>query len=326
MQLDSIRELKQELVDPARPPRTFTLATELSVPAGHPGVVATPRPSLALGVTPNGAGDFRLAVRVQHHALLGSAALGAIVTAARGEADVRFIGPVGKGTPWQRERRRPVQPGLSVGHHAITAGSLGAIVRLDDGARGILSNNHVLADEDRGRVGDAVIQPGAADGGSRGPDTIGALEAAVALDLTGVNLVDAAVARLDDGIGIDCAHLEGAPQPSACCRPEDVVDVAKIGRTTGLTFGRITAFEVDNVVVSFEAGLLRFDDQIEISGVGTSFSAGGDSGSLIVDAHTRLAVGLLFAGSERGGDDDLGVTFANPIETVLAALAVELDC
>ena len=54
----------------------------------------------------------------------------------------------------------------------------------------------------------------------------------------------------------------------------------------------------------------------------TTFSSGGDSGSLIVKvpaAGTRAnPVGLLFAGGS-------GVTFANPIGQVLKALAVTFD-
>jgi hypothetical protein len=71
-------------------------------------------------------------------------------------------------------------------------------------------------------------------------------------------------------------------------------------------------------------GNLRFDQQIEIESAGDgSFSDGGDSGSLIVDDDFG-AVGLLFAGSEAGGENGLGLTFANPIGTVLDALKVDL--
>ena len=70
----------------------------------------------------------------------------------------------------------------------------------------------------------------------------------------------------------------------------DVVDlpanatVFKVGRTTGQTKGRIRAFDVDNVRVEYDLGVLRFDNQIEIEGAGNAaFSDSGDSGSLIVD-------------------------------------------
>ncbi len=55
----------------------------------------------------------------------------------------------------------------------------------------------------------------------------------------------------------------------------------------------------------------------------SDFSQRGDSGSLIIDADRR-AVALLFAGSDLGGSDGQGLTFANPIHAVLDALKVDL--
>ena len=49
--------------------------------------------------------------------------------------------------------------------------------------------------------------------------------------------------------------------------------MSKVGRTTGKTLGRVTAFELDNVVVGYDIGNLRFDNQIEIEGAGTTPSA-----------------------------------------------------
>ena len=86
----------------------------------------------------------------------------------------------------------------------------------------------------------------------------------------------------------------------------------------------MTAFELDNVVVGFDIGNLRFDDQIEIEGTGDGpFSDGGDSGSLIVGRDKR-GVALLFAGGDQGGANGQGLTYANPLRTVLDALKVDL--
>jgi hypothetical protein len=94
--------------------------------------------------------------------------------------------------------------------------------------------------------------------------------------------------------------------------------VAKLGRTTGLTRGVVSAVEVDRVIVGYDAGERRFDDQVEISPRGRGvFSRGGDSGSLIVD-DGRHPAALLFAGN------DADTTYANPIAAVLAALKVRL--
>ena len=100
--------------------------------------------------------------------------------------------------------------------------------------------------------------------------------------------------------------------------------VAKVGRTTGATHGRITAIELDDVVVEYDLGNLAFDDQVEIESTGEgTFSAGGDSGSLILDEDNR-GCALLFAGSETGGSNGRGVTYANPIGPVLKKLAITL--
>jgi hypothetical protein len=75
--------------------------------------------------------------------------------------------------------------------------------------------------------------------------------------------------------------------------------------------------------VRYPVGLVRFDDQIEVTGVGPGpFSAGGDSGSVVYDRDTNAAVGLLFAGSERGGPGGQGLTYCNPVGVVLDELGV----
>src|SRR3989449_10313618 len=64
-----------------------------------------------------------------------------------------------------RTRRiRPAPGGVSIGHIQITAGTLGVLAR-PNGRPVILSNNHVLANQNAGRVGDPILQPGPADGG-----------------------------------------------------------------------------------------------------------------------------------------------------------------
>src|SRR2546427_307947 len=71
------------------------------------------------------------------------------------------------------KRTRPAPGGVSIGHVQITAGTLGVLARRN-GRPVILSNNHVLANQNAGRVGDPILQPGPADGG-RLQDTIARL-------------------------------------------------------------------------------------------------------------------------------------------------------
>jgi hypothetical protein len=190
------------------------------------------------------------------------------------------------------------------------------------GPLAVLSNNHVLANENRVRRGDAILPPGGHDQEAEPDDTVATLADFVKLKRTGANAVDAAVATLAADIQAEAAKLTGLGRLNGVGDVflDEGTRVAKLGRTRG----RVTAFELDNVTVEFETGVLRFDNQIEIEAEGDRpFSAGGDSGSLIVGADRR-AVALLFAGSDQGGTNGQGLTYANPIHTVLDKLKIEL--
>jgi hypothetical protein len=328
VKLTSVRDLKRELYEPLAPLGGLQAQQipPVSVPAERTADVARVQPGIALGIAPGaGPGDYRLAVRIQHRDLIASSKLAGIEKAARNEVDVQYVGELTKQaqSSVSPHRLRPIRPGTSVGHYEITAGTLGTFVRIDGSDRPrVLSNNHVLADENRGAVGDEILQPGVLDGGQAGADRIASLERFVALDAAGVNHVDAALAILDEGVEFE-PTIEQIATTGELASVEDVEHVVKRGRTTGRTRGVITAIEVDNVVVRFSTGRLRFDNQIEMAGSNaTVFSKGGDSGSLIVDEPTGDAVALLFAGSDQGGPQGTGVTYASPLEVVFERLAV----
>ena len=95
--------------------------------------------------------------------------------------------------------------------------------------------------------------------------------------------------------------------------------VLKYGRTTGQTNGRIDAINATVNVNYGSPGVARFVNQIIIKP--GNFSAGGDSGSLIVvqkGTDVRSPVGLLFAGG-------FGITVANPINDILTRFGVTID-
>lgn len=328
MQLDSVLELQEQLLRSAGPgPGLAAQSAREGVPAGRSRELAPVQPALALGVKLASGHDYRLAIRVQRRVLLGSNKVQAIVDAAHGEVDIRYIGRVEKlqDGASMRQQHRPLIVGASVGHVAITAGTLGAFVTTGGGGLSILSNNHVLADENRAEIGDAVIQPADLDDGADPGDVVARLTDYVPIAAAGVNRVDAAVAALVEGVDID---LDGAlgVLGDGVVEPQDADRVEKLGRTTGHTAGRVSAFNVRSVIVEYDiSSTVRFDGQIEIQTEDASeFSLGGDSGSLIVSESDRVPVGLLFAGSDQGGDDRGAVTYANPIGEVLAALNVEL--
>jgi hypothetical protein len=249
-----------------------------------------------------------------------------------------------------KDRWRPAPGGVSIGHYRISAGTLGVVVRdRATGVRLILSNNHVLANSNDAQPGDAILQPGGADGGKVDSDTVAVLERFVPILFNtegGQCNVAAGYARLGNAIAtllgsshrVEPIHIN--PQATnlvdaAVARPindEDVLDeileigeiegtlpgelgmtVRKSGRTTGFTTGEIVAVEA-TVNVNFGAGrVATFEGQF----IAAPMSQGGDSGSLIVAGDSPHAVGLLFAGSDQS-------TIFSPIQPVLDLLEVEL--
>jgi hypothetical protein len=238
--------------------------------------------------------------------------------------------PEGKGKPPKNDDpidptarfKRPVPIGVSTGHPAVTAGTIGARVIDGEGKVYSLSNNHVYANENLASIGDPVIQPGTYDGGSSPDDEIGTLSAYVTIAFDGTpNLVDAAIASTSTALLSNSTPSDGYGIPKSTTAPATInLKVKKYGRTTGETNGRVYAINA-SVEVGYDSGVALFTGQIIVTP--GSFSAGGDSGSLIVvnnkrDPNHLAPVGLLFAGSSL-------YTVANPINEVLSELGVTID-
>jgi hypothetical protein len=225
-----------------------------------------------------------------------------------------------------RYRARPQAPaGVSVGHFKITAGTIGAFVTGRSAPRDnrmlMLSNNHVLANVNDAAFGDAVLQPGPADGGVNPADQVGVLDRFVTINFGGTNYVDCATAWCwPDRVRTEQVYLSGGnPQyfrmDSDPIVPVVNMAVTKSGRTTQVTTGRITSVS-GTANVSYNGRIAHFEEVISIAGFTGSFSDGGDSGSCIMTNDTaHRPVGLLFAG---GG----GTTFAIRVDRVLDALDI----
>jgi len=222
----------------------------------------------------------------------------------------------------RKQKVRPAQPGISIGHYKTTAGTFGAVVQGDfPGGIAILGNNHVLANGTAGNdglsfPGDPILQPGPYDKGTS-KDIIARLHSfspmlAAKKDGSGpLNSVDAALAiplepELITSPVLDLGSVTSTIQASPG------MTVFKSGRSSGVTRGNVISMG-NTIRVENEKKTYIYQDQIGF----TAKSEGGDSGSLVVNQFGK-AVGLLFAGSER-------ITFANPIDMVLKYFGVTLS-
>jgi hypothetical protein len=351
MDLDAVRRCKQDLVMEAVGRSGLRLGAlarhgqRWRPPGAASGLAAGPVPApVALGIEPDGAGGHRLAVRVLR-TLPGLDGVLARLRSAAGEMGVRLVGYV---LPQQRgeaagaglrRRLRPLVAGCSLGHHRGAAGTLGAVaVPRGGGRRRLLSCAHVLAwvpphrgaagsappgvatGGESAAAGSAIVQPARADGGRDPADRVARLTASVPPGRAHRNRLDAAVAELVDGVPAHAGELPGLGR-LAGVRREPLLGgetVYKVGRTSGVTRGRVSAFEVDDLAVTFRRGDLVFDGCFEVEALGgRPFSLPGDSGALVVD-EARRAVGLLFAGN------GVDVTYAHPIGEVLDRLRLRL--
>ena len=197
------------------------------------------------------------------------------------------------------------------------SGTLGALVT-DGSKQYILSNNHVLADADQASPGEDISQPGLIDNNCR-PATIVA-DFTVAPHL-GTN-VDAALAALRAGQMSSTGTILEIGVPNSTTANATVNQtVAKSGRTTGLTCGSVQSTNT-SVRVQYQQGCnkgrkftVTYTNQVVVGGSG--FSAGGDSGSLIVSQSGKRPTALLFAGSS-------STTIGNPISQVLSQVSTSL--
>ena len=249
-----------------------------------------------------------------------------------------------------QQRIRPVTGGISIGHVDISAGTLGCIVKTREvfenppgtvgwwqsflnwikrifgiGGTGvyslgvrdvplIMSNNHVLANENRAKIEDPIIQPGDYDDGRNPKDIVGYLDSFTPITFKQSNFVDVAFATIAEGVEW-LPGVEDIPVINDVVRDARLGDlVQKTGRTTGYTVGKVIGTDATSYV-GYDYGDAYFEDQIIIQDLTGHFSDGGDSGSLILDMDGH-PIGLLFAG---GGD----VTLANKMSRIVEEYGIE---
>jgi len=206
------------------------------------------------------------------------------------------------------------------------------------GKIGYVTNNHIgaafgLDACENGLSGLIEVHPGTGDapfcGFFGGTMPIGTLSKVVPINFPSPNLVDAAFVESNNqetssiirDIGTPTT-TPGTPTLNKC--------VKKSGRTTGLTFGRITIVDMTVGVSGYCGGVATFQDLFRFTPDDScglcedppcsSIALSGDSGSAVLDLNNNI-VGLYF-----GGDVDTGTSgVAATIQNVLNELNISLD-
>ena len=259
--------------------------------------------------------------------------------------------------PNQAELSAPISLGSSGSSEAAVCttpapgfcfgGTLGSLLKVG-GTTSILSNNHVLGLSDgTGAVGASVTEPGIIDSPNpcttTGTTVVGTVSKVIQLG-TPTPPVDVTIATANSSISSTDNILElgatcnkggscasgGLPDPAPPVAGGGQAatvneSVAKSGRSTGLTCASVIGTDV-SVEVTYTIGCtstsqtVTYTDAVDIGEMsnGDSFSAEGDSGSMMVDQGTATPVALLFAGGvDSNGETD---TVGNPVADVLSAL------
>lgn len=269
--------------------------------------------------------------------------LDGVVTDVIEVGDLKLLGRTAGGVP--------AQPGVSIGHYKITAGTFGAVVKdRKTGEPLILSNNHVLANgtdgrDNRAKVGDPILLPGPHDGGTLEKNIIGRLhrfkpvekiytqstcmKAASAefwvnalCQMLAPNYVIRVLKHNSSGNIIDAAVAKPVnpdkinPQIMELGTVRGVAQ-AEVGMEvvkSGRTTG-VTTGTVKAVNATVQVGMGDGEEAVfEDQIIATPMSQGGDSGALVLNSDRR-AVGLLFAGSDK-------TTVFNKIQNVMQQLDI----
>ncbi len=243
--------------------------------------------------------------------------------------------PFGAADEGAGKRVRPLHIGLSIGHPRGLLGTLGGFVRsrVRPDRLGILSSSVVLRPTGA-RPGDYIHQPGPIDNRLfTGDSRIARLVERSTSDFAAAN-IECAYAELlpDVAIAGNFVSEAGSAHGSA---PRLRVDarlpalcggerVAKIGRGSGQTYGRVTAATIAElhlrIVEDGQDRLVTIPDVIEIEGESQPFSDVGDAGAVVYRTDDLCAVGLMFASVQREGHYR---SFAHALAPALAALDLD---
>lgn len=291
-----------------------------------------PEQRISFGISNQGSArksdQYRLEIRIQREGGIAHRAALEYVERASGEAAIEIVPRIEvpplaliKTLIRQRGKKKtsakrydPLTIGVSVSHRDGAAGTCGAFVEVEH-KDAVLSNCHVLALSGRVRTDEdnPVFHPAVGDVVRRNNRMrIGELKYFSEFSRGTATDSDAAVATLFPDVQHEGNHIpswSGHPRAGSILRtpinPMSLagsVRVQKIGRTTGLTTGYLSAIALDDVPVDIPGlGVVFFNDVIEIRSISDDqpFSKPGDSGSVVFSENDLEPFGIHFAGEYR---------------------------
>lgn len=269
-----------------------------------------------------GTGDISISYQVGLHELIGK------------------LPPPPFGSPAAAQHKGHYTCGSSI-HvgNRLGAGTLGCLVRSQDGTLYGLTNSHVSGNCGYASKGLPILAPGPIDVGVGGIDPFCVGHHHEALRMVhgapdnpnvhpGQN-TDAALFKIIDQSKVTSMQKDGAyDTPSAVAKIVPGMKVKKVGRTTGITEGIVRAQVSGPHAVRYKMPELEVDLTVFYEPVfiveatkGAHFSWNGDSGALVIGeiAPNKMAgVGLIFSGDGKGASHVL------PLEPILQHFKVSL--
>ena len=215
---------------------------------------------------------------------------------------------VASGHPVYSSRKRPLQPGYSVGvirrtmsgYEYYGSGTFGLFVRkVKTGKLLLLSNQHVL-NPLNAKIDYRVLQPGTADYFNVGTDQVGNTYNPLPYLADAGNWGDAALGELDAGVTYDPQYPEVGIVGGHHANIAVGWGLMKVGRTTGYVTGNVDSVDV-TVKVQYHDGKVReFIKQVIVKNPQKPVSLPGDSGSVWLRSGDNYACALNFAGPSDG--------------------------
>jgi len=207
----------------------------------------------------------------------------------------------------------PMIGGISVGPFDLAIyGTLGVVLETTYGVRMILSSAHVLASSPHTIHGNHISQPALPHGGHWPESDAGTYFTGF---LGQPNNIDAALATIvhRNTIPNEIMHI-GQLTGRDVTFPGD--DVAKFGRTTQFTVGKVISDTLTFTVNYQNFGNHIYYNQLRIQDINpiVPFSLPGDSGSIVINEDKEV-VGMIMAGGETANGSKY--TIANPINDIV---------